>query len=264
VRPRKDELRQRLGHEHLTARRTDAHVELRHEPVRVPVGRDHDPVGLECVERLDAAAFADLGTRTNGRARKPTHPARRLERAVRRMHQAGDELPSQRRAQVGGVEPRGVEPVVDQRIVLRTQLGRLRRVDREAEAPDHTKRVAGDPTHPLERPLCQLPVLARPRRPELVPRDVVAQRAPAQREAAVAAARAARDLPRLVQAHPHASGGERERTGAASHAAAHDLDLGRAVLGGPRQRLGGILEPVRRHPAIVVTARSCGRPRRTR
>jgi hypothetical protein len=180
------------------------------------------------------------------------------------MEQPGGEPPTQRRLQPGRIDPRDVEPVGDECVVLGSQLGLFRRVDREAEAADHTERVAGELAHPLERSLCQLPVFARLFRAELTPRDVVAHCAAAQREAAVSAAGTARDLAGLVEPDPQTCGREREGARAAGDAAADDLDLGRARPGGPRQRLERFLEPVRRHGAIVVTGPSSGRRPRTR
>jgi hypothetical protein len=49
---------ERHGHEYLAACRFDRGVELGHETVRVAVGRDHDLVGLELVQRLDALMLA--------------------------------------------------------------------------------------------------------------------------------------------------------------------------------------------------------------
>ena len=49
---------QRLGDKHLAARRPDRGVELRDEPLRVAVGRDHDLFRLERFERLDPLVLA--------------------------------------------------------------------------------------------------------------------------------------------------------------------------------------------------------------
>ena len=39
-----------LGRNHLSADRPDRLVELRNEPARVPIGRDHDSIGLDVVQ----------------------------------------------------------------------------------------------------------------------------------------------------------------------------------------------------------------------
>ena len=80
---------------------------------------------------------------------------------------------------------------------------------------------------------------------ELAPGVVVRHRGAAEREAAVAAARAAGDLARLVEADADAALGERERARAAGDTAADHGDLGApcepALPSGARGRL---LEPV--------------------
>ena len=73
-------------------------------------------------------------------------------------------------------------------------------------------------------------------RPIDLDRDVVGRRAAAQREAAVPAARPARDLARVVQADLQAGLGERERGRAAGHPPADDDRIGHA----PSRRRCGI------------------------
>jgi len=65
-----------------------------------------------------------------------------------------------------------------------------------------------------------------------------------EREAAVAPARAAGDLARLVEAHAHATLGERQRARAARDAAADHRNVGASLERPPRQRLGRLVEPI--------------------
>ncbi len=69
----------------------------------------------------------------------------------------------------------------------------------------------------------------RPVVAELAPRLVVRHRCAAEREAAVAAARAAGDLARLVEADADAALGERQRTRAAGDAATDHGHLGASL-----------------------------------
>ena len=227
-----------------------------------PVGRDDHALRLELVQRAHAAVLAQLGSRLGRAPGQAADPARRLDRPVARVQERRGEPAPQRRGELGRVEPLGREPVIDERLVLRAQRRSLRVVDREPKAAERAERVARERGEPRLRLLCQLPV--RPRRvvTELLPGGVVRHRAAAQREAAVASARTAGDLARLVQPHADARLRERERTRAARDAAADDLDFGHAREGGPRQRLLPLFEPVRRHTAIVLTARSAGTRRR--
>ena len=80
--------------------------------------------------------------------------------------------------------------------------------------------------------------------PSSAARSVVRQRRAAQREAAVASARAAGDLARLVQAHAHAALGERQRARAAGDAAADDGDVGASVEARRAAARAGLVEPV--------------------
>ena len=117
-------------------------------------------------------------------------------------------------------------------------------VESESEAADMPERVAGKLLHPVERALRERHHEPSALRAEKTTRFVVRRRCAAQREAAVAAARTASDLARLVQAHAHPTLGERERARAACDAASDHRHLGPAgetVLTKIRARF---LEPV--------------------
>jgi hypothetical protein len=160
------------------------------------------------------------------------------------------------------VEPFRGEAVLDERVVLGSQLLPLGPVDCEPEAAHAAEGVARQRRHTTKRILRQQPVGTRLLGTELPSRDVVGHRAAAEGEPAVPAARTARDLARLVQADREAGLGERQRARAARDAAADDLDLGGSRAGGARKRLRTLLEPVRRHAPIVLIGRSADRCRR--
>src|SRR5690242_7422532 len=95
------------------------------------------------------------------------------------------------------VPPLDLEPVVAQRLVLRVELGALGSVRGQTDAPGSPEAVAGQALQPVEVPVGQVPQRLRPLGSELVPGDIVGGRAAPQREAAVSATGAARDLARL-------------------------------------------------------------------
>ena len=82
---------------------------------------------------------------------------------------------------------------------------------------------------------------------------VVRGRRPAECEAAVPAARALGDPPRVDDAHAKPGLGQGERACAARHAGADDADVHAFRQVAPRQRLRRLVQPVRRrHRAIVL------------
>ena len=170
-----------------------------------------------------AILLADVGPCGGGVRGEPPHPARRLERAVGRVVDGAAVEPVERRREV--VDPLDGEPVGEQRVVLGAKLVALGVVGSEPQAADAPERVAGERLHPVERPLGELHQAPRTLRRRAASRDVVRRGCAAQCEAAVAPARAARDLARLVQAHADAALGERQRARAARDTAADDRDL---------------------------------------
>src|SRR5438477_6657331 len=113
------------------------------------------------------------------------------------------------------------EPILAQRFVLGLELRDLRRISGQAETPGAPEGVAGQFGEALEVALGQLPQRSGPLGTELRSRHVVRQGTAAQREAAVAAARATGDLSRLVNAHAQPCAREDMGARAAGHATAH-------------------------------------------
>ena len=216
---------QRLGHEHLAARRHDGRVELREQALRVAVGGEHDVVGLELVDRLDALVLAQLGACLGGSRRQPAHPAGRLKRPIRRMEDRAVEPAPERLRQL--VAPLDLEAVLTESLVLGLELGPLGRIGRQPEASGAPEGVARQLLEPVEIALGPAPEPLGLLGSEVAPRLVVGRRAAAEREAAVAPARAAGDLARLVEANAPPRLREHERAGAAGHPAAHDRHVHR-------------------------------------
>ena len=116
MRARIEHAGERLRYEHLAARRADPLVEERHEAAGVAVRRDDDLRIAERLERLDTLVLAQFGAGLRGVRRQAPHPARRLQRPVRRVDDRPLKQPVERRRQI--VEPLGREAVLDQRLVL--------------------------------------------------------------------------------------------------------------------------------------------------
>ena len=242
VRPRVERFRERLRREHLAPHWTDRRVELRKQAARVPVGRDHDVVGVELVQRFDAAVLDDLRPGL-GRARRETpHPAGRLKRPVARVDDRAAEERREPTRQV--LEPLRVEPVLVQGFVLGADRRELLVVG-QPKAPDAPERIARERLQPVEGALGEAPELPRAVRAEAFPGLRVRHRPSAQREAAVPPARAGSDLPRLVHAHPQAALRQRERAGAAGHARADDDHVRAPIAHRAQNRIRGLAEPVR-------------------
>ena len=98
-----------------------------------------------------------------------------------------------------------------QRRRLGADLLHLLGVRGEAQAAGPAQRVAGEAGKPVEVLLRQPPVLGRALGAEPLARPVVRHRAAAQREAAVASARALPHAPRVTHAHAQPRLGERQR-----------------------------------------------------
>ena len=64
---------QRLGHQYLATRGPDDRVERRQQPPRVAVGGEHDLVGLDLLERLDALVLEQLGAGLDCARRQPVY-----------------------------------------------------------------------------------------------------------------------------------------------------------------------------------------------
>jgi hypothetical protein len=190
--------------------------------------------------------LADLGAGSRGECGESSHEPGRLDRPVRGVHQsAARERAFERRRQV--VDPFGVDAILAHRLVLAADLVPLLLVGRQAVAAGPRDRVAAERGHVVERPLGPVPQLACGVAAVGVARDVVARRATAEREAAVAAARAFGDPAGVVHADAEPALRERERRRAAGDAGADDRHVHPAVVGGRGARHGLVLEPVGIH-----------------
>ena len=69
---------ERLRDDHLPARRLHGAIEHLEEAVRIAVGRQHDLVGVQLLERRYGIVLADLGSRLRCLNGEPAHPTRRL------------------------------------------------------------------------------------------------------------------------------------------------------------------------------------------
>ena len=246
---------QRLGHEHLAARRDDGRVELGEQPVRVAVRREHDVVRLELVDRLDAVVLAQLGSGLGGSRGQPAHPAGRLKRSIGWMEDRAVEPAAKRVRQL--VAPLGREAVLAEGLVLGLELGPLGGIGGQPQASGAPEGVARQLLEPVEIALRPAPETLRTLGAEVAPCLVVGGRAAAQREAAVAPARAAGDLARLVEDDALPRLCKCERAGTAGHPAAHDRHVHRPRrpvlgLGKARARFG---EPVGARHDVAILAR---------
>jgi hypothetical protein len=196
--------------------------------------------------------LADLRARIGRARRDPADEPRRLERTVRGMEDRSGIAGGNRRLEL--LAPFDLEAVLPQQLELGPELRRLLVVAREPEAPDVAKRSAGDRDQRPQLLLGPAPQRGRALAPHRLGQHRIWRGASPQREAAVTPARAARDLARLVEAHPHAGLGERERARAPGDPAADDGDLGRPVQLDVRNRLRRLGEPVRRrgHAAAIL------------
>src|SRR6266545_5326499 len=176
----------------------------------------------------------------------PSNEPSRLDGSVvgvedRRRKAAADEMGA----------PLGLEAVLAQRLELGSDLHALFVVRREAQAAGTAKRVAGETGEAVQCLLGQPPVLRGALRAEPLARTVVRHRPAAQREPAVAAARAFRHAAGVVDADALARRGERQGSGDARYAGADDLDVRLRDLDGRELGRGVLCQPPRRHPPIL-------------
>ncbi len=150
--------------------------------------------------------------------------------------------PVERRREL--VDPLDREPVLEKRVVLAAQRRTLAVVRSEPQASDASEGVARQLLHAVERAFREGHHETGTFDAEQPAGLVVRRRGTAQREASVAAARAAGDLPGLVEPHANAALGEGERTRAAGHAAPDHRDLGTSRELAQRQLVTGLCEPV--------------------
>jgi hypothetical protein len=157
------------------------------------------------------------------------------------------------------VGPLDVEAVSAQSLVFASEPGQLCLVGRQTPASDAPERAAPERRQPLEAPLGQPPIGLCPLSAELPARDVVRHRAASKRETAVASARAARHVARLVEAYAQAALGQCEGARAARHAAADHGHVRRPGEPDAREGVGLLVEPEGDHAEIVGRA-SCLHP----
>ena len=240
MRPVVEHAVERLAHHDLSARRPDRIGELGHQVAAVAVGGDEHALGVELLHVGDGIVLAELRACRGGARREPAHEARRLDGAVA--------VVMDRSVETGElVEPVGGEAVLVQRLVLRADVLALLLVGGEPVAARPVQRVAGELLHRVECLLRPAPERARLVGAVGLARDVVARRASAQRETAVAAARALRHRAPVVDANAQPRLREAERCAAAGDARADDRHVDPAVVTAVDALRDGILEPVRIH-----------------
>ena len=163
-----------------------------------------------------------------GMRSEPSHPARRLQRPVRRMlDRAGIEPVERRRRDRRPSRPRS-RPRAGRRTRARSS---SRSASSTASRKLPTRRNASPASCSMRSSARSVSAISR--RAESAPSvdasPIVRRCRTAQREAAVPAARAGRDLAGLVQPHAHPALRERERAGAAGDAAADHGHLGASL-----------------------------------
>jgi hypothetical protein len=126
----------------LAARRPHGVVELGQQPAPGAVGRDHDPFGLQLVERLDPCSGPELDTCLCRGGGEPPHEPRRLQRAVPDVKDRTAEVRTQQGRQV--VAPLTFEAVFAQGFELSADLGAFFIVRCESQAASSPERVAGE------------------------------------------------------------------------------------------------------------------------
>ena len=168
--------------------------------------------------------LAELRARLGRAHREPAHEAHRMDRPVAVVEDRAVEAVERI------VDPFCGDAVPAHRLVLGVDLLALLLVGCEAQAPWPAERVAGELLDPVERTLGPVPECARLLASVRLARDVVPRGASAEREAAVASARAFRDPALVVHAHAQAVLGEAKRSGATGDAGADDRDVDTARL----------------------------------
>ena len=188
VRALEQTLRDRLRRDHLPARRDDRALERTEQAARVAVRRDEHLLGVELVERLDAMVLDDRDAglrREHARAAERTAPAASPRRPDGRSPRESD-----RASEFGIATPPRSRPrrsaSNSARISSRSVI-----VRGETQAAGPAERVAAEQLR-ADRgaPPSAASSSAARSAPSHVARVVVRHRAAAQREAAVAAARA--------------------------------------------------------------------------
>ena len=223
---------ERLGGDHLAARGHDQPLELAEEAARVAVGRDEHVLGLEPVERLDAAVLADLDAGLGGAARQAVAPSARAGARHRR----------------DGRSPRGS----GRRAAPRS----TRRRSRPRGAPRTRRRARRAPRRRRRGGGC--PSAAARRRPE--PR---AGRAPARSAATAGRWLAADRLDRDVVRAPRRRGA-RSRRSARSRRRRSRARREVAPSGPPRRARSAAAQPVTPPPTTTASGRPLRRRSRDR
>src|SRR5262249_7810775 len=145
--------------------------------------------------------------------------------------------------------PLHFEAVLSECVEFDAKLVPFLSVGGEAEASGPAQRVAGEQREPVEVPLGETPVLGGALPAQPFARLVVRHGAAAESDAAVAAARALPDAPRVANAHPETGADERQRRRDARDAGADDLDVDLVETHRGQRRSGIVGEPPGRHRA---------------
>ena len=244
VRDLEQHLLERLGRDHLAARRDDEPFELAEKAARVAVGRNDDRPRVSVVHRLHACVLVDLDARLGCASRETPNEPSRLQDAVGRMEERRRIASCKRRREI--LTPLGCESGSDERLVLLAQLVALLLVGREAKASRRAQRVARERAERVELVLRPAPNGSSGVGADRIDENRVRRGATSQREATVPPARATRNLARVEQSHRHAGFGERECARAARDPSPDDSDVDLAVEDCRGQRIGRLGEPVRR------------------
>ena len=245
VRDLEVQVRDRLGGDHLTARRDDQPLERAEQPARVPVRRDDDGLRAGVGRRLDTRVLVNLDAGSRRNSRNPAHEAGGLQNSVGRMEDRRRIPAVERRLEL--VEPLCVESVLSEGRELGKKLVAFLVVGRQSEAAGQPEGVPGDLRQVGHGGLAPAPELPRSLPTDGVDDDRVRRGTSSQSKTAVPPARPACDLPRVVEADPKTRLGQRQRARAARDAATHDGDVRRTVELRTRQGVVRLHEPVRGH-----------------
>ena len=235
-------LRDGLRRDHLAARRHDQSFELTEEPARVAVRGDDHGLRAGLGRRADVLVLADVDSGFGRTQRQPPHEPSGLQHSVGRMEDRRGIASGQRRAEL--LTPLDREACVPKRLELFPELLALVLVGGQTEAARVPEGVARERSERGELGLRPAPERGGRLGADRVREHGVRRRPAPQREAAVAAARATSDLPRLVEPDRETGLGERQRARAAGDAASDDGYV-RHVHAPHRQRIARLREPVR-------------------
>ncbi len=198
VRDLEPALRDRLGRDHLPARRHDQTLEVSEQATRIPVGTDDHGGFARVRERRHPLTLTDLDTLASCERGEPADEACRLQGRVTGMAEDRGVSTLERPLEV--VEPFGVEAVLDERGELGAELDALLLVDGNPEAAEPSQSIAGKRLQLIDGLLGGAPERLRSLTADRRARHVVRGGRATECEAPVPAACAAGDLAGILQA----------------------------------------------------------------